>query len=101
MLNTLSLELSSLDATIHPDLQMMLGVADLPRSESRQRARGWKIEACCRVARSREIGCVCVDTCCIDKSRHAEFSGAMNSMFAGHQDAVEVFRTSEAHPSDV
>ncbi|KAM7192041.1 vegetative incompatibility protein HET-E-1 [Naviculisporaceae sp. PSN 640] len=40
-----------------------------------------KIEQTCRLAKSRGLDWVWIDTCCIDKSSSAELSEAINSMF--------------------
>ncbi len=56
-------------------------VQALLRSPSRDSAGYQIIEACCRLARSRGIDWVWIDSCCIDKSSSAELSEAINSMW--------------------
>src|ERR1700730_4941187 len=46
-----------------------------------------KIKGCCAQAASEGWQYVWIDSCCIDKSRSAEFSEAINSMFRWYRDA--------------
>ncbi|KAK7894649.1 hypothetical protein LTR67_005388 [Exophiala xenobiotica] len=50
-----------------------------------------KIQNCCKLARSRGVDWVWVDTCCIDQSSSAEISEAINSMWAWYRDATECY----------
>jgi hypothetical protein len=50
-----------------------------------------KVQGCCKLARSRGLEWVWVDTCCIDKSSSAELSEAINSMWTWYRDAAECY----------
>jgi len=50
-----------------------------------------KIQNCCKLARSRGLEWVWVDTCCIDQSSSAELSEAINSMWSWYRDAAECY----------
>ena len=50
-----------------------------------------KIEFCGQQARKDKLEHFWVDTCCIDKTNHAELSEAMNSMFRWYRDAVKCY----------
>lgn len=66
-------------------------VQALLRNPSRDRAGFRKLQECCKLARSRGVEWIWVDTCCIDKSSSAELSEAINSMYSWYQDAVECY----------
>lgn len=66
-------------------------VQALLRSPRRDSEGYLKLEACCRVAKSRGFDWVWIDTCCIDKSSSAELSEAINSMWAWYRDAAECY----------
>lgn len=54
--------------------------------------KGWsKVENCCRVALSRGLAYVWIDTCCIDKSSSAELTESINSMYSWYESAVECY----------
>ena len=58
------------------------------RDGSGKRKPGYaKIEFCEQQARKDKLEYVWLDTCCIDKSNHAELSEALNSMFRWYQNA--------------
>lgn len=50
-----------------------------------------KVQKCCKLARSRGLDWVWIDTCCIDKSSSAELSEAINSMWRWYRDAEEAY----------
>lgn len=53
---------------------------------------GWsKVRDCCRLARTRHISYVWVDTCCIDKTSSSELSEAINSMYQWYEEARECY----------
>lgn len=53
---------------------------------------GWaKVQAACKLARSKGHAWIWIDTCCIDKSSSAELSEAINSMYKWYQEAVVCF----------
>lgn len=59
-----------------------------PRADS----RGFeKVQESCKLACSRGIEWVWIDTCCIDKSSSAELSEAINSMWHWYSDAAECY----------
>lgn len=66
-------------------------VQTLLRSPSRDSAGFQKVEACCKLARSRGIDWVWIDSCCIDKSSSAELSEAINSMWRWYRNAAECY----------
>ncbi|KAK5189439.1 hypothetical protein LTR99_008018 [Exophiala xenobiotica] len=50
-----------------------------------------KIQNCLKLARSRAVDWIWVDTCCLDQSSSAEISEAINSMWAWYRDATECY----------
>jgi Heterokaryon incompatibility protein (HET) len=56
-----------------------------------------KIVGACRMAGSRELRYIWIDTCCIDKTSSAELTEAINSMYRWYQNAQVCF----AYLSDV
>ncbi|PMD49977.1 uncharacterized protein K444DRAFT_712134 [Hyaloscypha bicolor E] len=56
--------------------------------ENRAKKKGFvKIQGCCNQARLDGYDWVWVDSCCIDKSRSAELTEVINSMFKWYHDA--------------
>lgn len=66
-------------------------VQALLRNPSRHSEGYLKFEACCKVAQSRGLAWVWIDSCCIDKSSSAELSEAINSMWSWYRDATECY----------
>jgi hypothetical protein len=50
-----------------------------------------KIRFCARQAKRDNLDYFWIDTCCIDKSNHAELSKAINSMFRWYQNAYKCY----------
>jgi hypothetical protein len=71
---------------------------DIKKFDNVRRHPGFsKVESCCRIASSRRIEWIWIDTCCIDKSSSAELSEAINSMYKWYSEATECY----AHLADV
>jgi hypothetical protein len=66
-------------------------VQALLRNPTRESAGFQKVEACCRLARSRGFDWVWIASCCIDKSSSAELSEAINSMWSWYRNAAECY----------
>ena len=66
-------------------------IQTLLRSPSRDSVGYRKVEACCKLARSRAFNWVWIDSCCIDKSSSAELSEAINSMWRWYHNAAECY----------
>lgn len=82
-------DLLYLSSSFPPDI--MGTVKALLRSPRRDSEGYLKLEACCRVAKSRGLDWLWIDTCCIDKSSSAELSEAINSMWSWYRDAAECY----------
>ncbi|KAK3698949.1 hypothetical protein LTR37_016736 [Vermiconidia calcicola] len=68
------------------------GLKTIRSSQYQNASSGWdKIIAACRIARSRGLDWLWIDTCCIDKKSSAELSEAINSMFNWYQRAEECY----------
>jgi len=50
-----------------------------------------KVQESCKLARSRGLEWIWVDSCCIDKGSSAELSEAINSMWSWYSDAAECY----------
>ncbi len=66
-------------------------VSALLRNPNKESEGYRKVEACCKLARSRGFEWVWIDSCCIDKSSSAELSEAINSMWSWYRDAAECY----------
>ena len=64
-----------------------VGFKDIRNRTARPGPALRKIERCCRLAASRRLNWVWIDTCCIDKRSSAELSEAINSMFKWYERA--------------
>lgn len=65
--------------------------------QSRLKKGFWKVQQCCKQAKSEGLRYAWVDTCCIDKTSSADLSEAINSMFSWYQSA----RTCYVYMADV
>ena len=59
--------------------------------QAKSKAGYRKIEFCGKQAASDRLECFWVDTCCIDKSNHAELSEAIRSMFRWYRNAAKCY----------
>ncbi len=72
-------------------------VTQLPKEELAKRKGFAKIKETCNLARGSGIQWAWIDTCCIDKSRSAELTEAINSMFKWYENSYVCY----AHLSDL
>jgi hypothetical protein len=72
---------------------------------TRTAAKGWtKIEQTCREAQRCGFDYVWIDSCCIDKTNHAELSESINSMFQWYSEAelcLVYFADFDANATDI
>jgi hypothetical protein len=66
-------------------------LSDLVTGTSNSKAGYRKIEFCGEQARNDSLQYFWVDTCCIDKTNHAELSEAINSMFRWYREAAKCY----------
>lgn len=99
LLNTKSLDFTEFfdsDVPKYAILSHRWGSQEVGFKEMRKRTapRGpglRKIKQCCRLAASRGLRWVWIDTCCIDKRSSAELSEAINSMYRWYERSSECY----------